>query len=131
MKKTVSLLLAALLVCGLLFGTMGAYAAESVSDRVLPLEGYDMVEVPTDVISYDSEVVMNYIQEFANFTQVPRQSGDTDKMTEYLTVWADARGIEYDVEEIGNVIMYLPASEGYEDAPVVAFQGHRYGPCGG
>lgn len=68
MKKTVSLLLAALLVCGLLFGTMGAYAAESVSDRVLPLEGYDMVEVPTDVISYDSEVVMNYIQEFANFT---------------------------------------------------------------
>ena len=124
MKKTVSLLLAALLVCGLLFGAIGAYAAESVSDRVLPLEGYDMVEVPTDVISYDSEVVMNYIQEFANFTQVPRQSGDTDKMTEYLTVWADARGIEYDVEEIGNVIMYLPASEGYEDAPVVAFQGH-------
>ena len=62
--------------------------AESVSPRVLPLEGYDMVEVPTDVISYDSELVMTYIQEFANFTQVPRPSYNTIQMAEYLQVWA-------------------------------------------
>lgn len=43
-----------------------------------------MVEVPTDVISYDSELVMTYIQEFANFTQVPRPSYNTIQMAEYL-----------------------------------------------
>ena len=92
--------------------------------RVLELEGYDMVNVPTDIISYDNDAVMNYIQEFANFTQVPRPSYDTDKMTEYLKVWAAARGIDCVADEAGNVIMNLPATEGYEDAPVVIFQGH-------
>ena len=50
MKK----LLALLFVFLLAFGAIGA-SAEGVSDRVLPLEGYEMVEVPTDIISYDNE----------------------------------------------------------------------------
>ena len=79
---------------------------------------------PTDIISYDNDAVMNYIQEFANFTQVPRTSYDTDKMTEYLKVWAAARGIDCVADEVGNVVMNLPATEGCEDAPVVIFQGH-------
>ena len=119
MKK----LLALLFVFLLAFGAIGA-SAEGVSDRVLPLEGYEMVEVPTDIISYDNEMVMTYIQEFANFTQVPRPTHNTVKMTEYLVAWAAARGIECETEEIGNVIMTIPATEGYEDAPMVAFQGH-------
>ena len=127
MKKLTALLFVFLLV----FGAIGA-AAEGASDRVLPLDGYAMVEVPTDVISYDDEVVMTYIQEFANFTQVPRPSHETGKMTEYLVAWAAARGIACETEEIGNVIMDLPATEGYEDAPMIAFQGqHRHGSRGG
>ena len=92
--------------------------------RVLELPGYEMVPIPTDIISYDSDAVMNYIQEFANFTQVPRPSYNTAKMTTYLQVWAQARGIECVADENGNVVMTLPATEGYEDAPTVIFQGH-------
>ncbi|MCC8357260.1 MAG: M20/M25/M40 family metallo-hydrolase [Oscillospiraceae bacterium] len=119
-KRLLSLVCAAILLLGC---SIPAMAAESRSDRVLELDGYDMIEVP-DIVSYDSEIVMTYIQEFANFTQVPRPSHYTTKMTEYLTVWAEARGIEYETEEIGNVIMYIPATEGLEDAPTVIFQGH-------
>ncbi len=122
MKKFASLFMAAAMT--LQFGVGTAFAAESVSDRVLPLDGYEVVEVPTDIISYDDPEVMTYIQEFANFTQVPRPSYNTVKMTEYLRVWAEARDIAYQADEAGNVIMDLPATAGYEDAPLVAFQCH-------
>lgn len=92
--------------------------------RAKQIPGYTMVDIPEDVISYDSDVVMNYIQEFANLTQVPHSSYNTAKITKYLQDWAAANGIQCETEEIGNVIMYLPATEGYEDAPTVIFGGH-------
>ncbi len=116
MKHCVSMLL----VLALLFSCATAFAKANV----LELADYKMVEVPEDVIHYDSDVVMTYIQEFANFTQIPRPTHYTDKMTAYLVAWAEARGIECFTEEIGNVIMYLPATEGCEEAPTVIFQGH-------
>lgn len=118
MKKFVALMLALVMLLSI------TACAESVSPRVLPLEGYDMVEVPTDVISYDSELVMTYIQEFANFTQVPRPSYNTIQMAEYLQVWAAAHGLESEMDQVNNVVIFVPATEGYEDAPVVAVQGH-------
>lgn len=92
--------------------------------RAKEVPGYTYVEVPTNVISYESDVVMNYIQEFANITQVPHSSYNTTKITKYLQDWAKTNGVECEAEEIGNVIMYLPATPGYEDAPTVIFQGH-------
>ena len=121
MKKLLSTALAALLA----MAALSVSAEPLVAPNVMELEGYEMVSVPTDIISYDNEVVMNYIQEFANLTQVPHPSYHTEKMAEYLTVYAAAHGLEVDVQEgIGNVVMWLPATEGYEDAPVVAVQGH-------
>lgn len=99
-------------------------AFADTGDVVRKLDGYEMVAVPTDVISYDNEMVMTYIQEFANFTQVPRPSYNTVKMAEYLEAWAAARGIQAETDSYGNVIMNIPATKGYEDAPLVAFQGH-------
>ena len=92
--------------------------------RAKQTPGYEVVNVPTDVISNDSDVVMNYIQEFANVTQVPHSSFNTEKITAYLKAWAENNGVTCETEEIGNVIMFLPATAGYEDAPTVVFQGH-------
>lgn len=100
MKKFVALMLALVMLLSI------TACAESVSPRVLPLEGYDMVEVPTDVISYDSELVMTYIQEFANFTQVPRPSYNTIQMAEYLQVWAAAHGLESEMDQVNNVVIF-------------------------
>lgn len=106
-------------ICTAFAGTGGG-----ASNVVYKLDGYEMVEVPTDVISYDDDVVMTYIQEFANFTQVPRPSYNTVKMAKYLEVWAKARGIQAETDSYGNVVMNVPATKGYEKAPLVAFQGH-------
>lgn len=124
MKKVVSMAMAGAMVmqCGIC--TAFAGTGGGASNVVYKLDGYEMVEVPTDVISYDDDVVMTYIQEFANFTQVPRPSYNTVKMAKYLEVWAKARGIQVETDSYGNVVMNVPATKGYEKAPLVAFQGH-------
>lgn len=124
MKKFVSMAVAGTMVmqCGIC--TAFAGSGGGVAEGVQKLNGYKMVEVPTNIISYESDVVMTYIQEFANFTQVPRPSYNTTKMAEYLEVWAEARGIQAETDTYGNVVMNVPATKGYEKAPLVAFQGH-------
>lgn len=91
--------------------------------RASQTPGYSVVPVP-DKVKYDNAVVMNYIQEFANITQVPHSSFNTEKITAYLKAWAEAKGVKVETEEIGNVIMFLPATKGYENAPTMIFQGH-------
>lgn len=121
MKKLISLVLVALMVLAVASASADAY----VAPKVLDLEGYINVEVPTDIINYDDEIVMNYIQEFANVTQVPHPSYNTGKLATYLTVYADAHGLQSEIEEgTGNVVIWLPATEGYESAPMTAVQGH-------
>ena len=75
-------------------GTTGSGAATAIRAisgiRAKQVPGYDMVEVPTNVISYDSSVVMNYIQEFANITQVPHSSYKTSKITAYISIKASS-----------------------------------------
>lgn len=120
MKKFLALILVAMMMVSAV-----ACADTLVAPRVLPLEGYANEPVPTDIIFYDNEIVMNYIQEFANITQIPHPSYHTEKLAEYLTVYAAAHNLKCEVQEgIGNVVIWLPATEGYEEAPVVAVQGH-------
>jgi len=119
MKKFLALVLVALMA----FGTTAAFAEDAASPVLVP-EGYQMIEVPTDIISYDDEFVMTYIQEFANITQIPRPSYTTIKMTEYTLAWAAAHGFEAFSDDAGNVVIDVPATAGYENAPVVAVQGH-------
>lgn len=124
MKKLVSMAVVSAMVmqCGIC--TAFAGSGGGTAGGVQKLNGYKMVEVPTNVISYDNDMVMTYIQEFANFTQVPRPSYNTVKMAEYLEVWAKARGIQAETDTYGNVVMNVPATKGYEKSPLVAFQGH-------
>ena len=124
MKKFVSMAVAGAMVmqCGIC--TAFAGTGGGVASGVQKLNGYKMVEVPTNIISYESDMVMTYIQEFANFTQVPRPSYHTEKMADYLQVWAKARGIQCERDDYGNVVMNVPATKGYEKSPLVAFQGH-------
>ena len=124
MKKFVSMAVAGAMVmqCGIC--TAFAGPGGGVAGGVQKLNGYKMVEVPTNIISYDNDMVMTYIQEFANFTQVPRPSYHTEKMAKYLEVWAKARGIQCEKDDYGNVVMNVPATKGYEKSPLVAFQGH-------
>lgn len=64
------------------------------------------------------------IAEFEKMTQIPRPSGYTDGISEYLAAWASERGFTVVRDETNNVIFDVPATTGMEDKPVVGLQVH-------
>lgn len=62
---------------------------------------------------------------FDEITKVPRPTHHLDKMKEFLVGWAQRHGLKYATDEVGNVVMYCPATPGHENAPTVVLQGHQ------
>lgn len=63
-------------------------------------------------------------QYFEELEQIPRGSGNTAAVADYLVNFAKERDYDYHRDDYGNVVIYGPASEGYEDAEPVILQGH-------
>ncbi len=61
---------------------------------------------------------------FEEFSQIPRGSGNTRAIADYLVRFANDRGLEVIRDESDNVIIRKPATAGYEDHPGVILQGH-------
>lgn len=73
----------------------------------------------------------NYPQEpshlwnrFYELTRVPRPSKKESKIRGYLVQTAKDNNLEFKVDQIGNVVIYLPATEGYESHEPVIIQNH-------
>ncbi|MCE5273091.1 aminoacyl-histidine dipeptidase [bacterium] len=64
------------------------------------------------------------IEIFGQIDAVPRCSKHEEKISRWLCDWAAARGLEHRADSLGNVVMVLPAGEGFESAPTVVIQGH-------
>ena len=64
-------------------------------------------------------------QAFDEITKVPRPTHHLDKMKAFLLDWAKRHGIEAEADEVGNVVMRVPATPGHENAPTVVLQGHQ------
>ncbi len=62
---------------------------------------------------------------FDEITKVPRPTHHLDKMKDFLVGWAQRHGLKYATDEVGNVVMYCPATPGHENAPTVVLQGHQ------
>ena len=62
---------------------------------------------------------------FDEITKVPRPTFHLEKMKEFLTGWADRHNIECHTDEVGNVMMRIPATPGHENAPRIILQGHQ------
>ena len=61
---------------------------------------------------------------FHLLTQQPRPSKHEEKVRAFLLQWASEHDVEAFTDETGNVIMRIPASEGYENRKGVILQGH-------
>lgn len=61
---------------------------------------------------------------FAELASVPRPSKHETAIQAFVKQWAEARGLTVKHEPVGNVIVHVPATPGYERAPTVAIQGH-------
>ena len=61
---------------------------------------------------------------FEEFSKIPRGSGNTKAIADYLVDFAKARGLECFRDESDNVIIRKTATSGYEGKPGIILQGH-------
>lgn len=61
---------------------------------------------------------------FEEISQIPRGSGNTKKVSDYLVKFAQDRGLECYQDRLNNVIIIKEASAGYEEAEPIILQGH-------
>ena len=64
------------------------------------------------------------IEIFKAIAQVPRQSKHEAKISAWLADRAKSSGFEVERDDANNVIIRVPATKGYENAPIIALQGH-------
>jgi len=61
---------------------------------------------------------------FEDITRIPRESGHEELIVAYLQNFAVANSLECKTDEVGNVLIVKPASEGKEDVPAIVLQSH-------
>ncbi len=61
---------------------------------------------------------------FEKICSIPHGSGNTKPISDYLVSFARERGLRYIQDALNNVIIFAPATAGYEDKPAVILQGH-------
>ncbi len=61
---------------------------------------------------------------FEDLTQIPRSSRDTKAVSDFCVRFARQRGLRCHQDGLNNVVIYAPATPGYEAAPTVILQGH-------
>lgn len=61
---------------------------------------------------------------FDALTQIPRPSGHTEKVAQFLVDFAQKNGAEAFIDGAGNVVMRVAATPGYEDRETAILQAH-------
>lgn len=61
---------------------------------------------------------------FEALCSIPHGSGNTKGVSDYCAAFAVSHGLRYKQDALNNIIIYKPASAGYEQAPTVILQGH-------
>ncbi|MHB8581265.1 MAG: aminoacyl-histidine dipeptidase [Ignavibacteriaceae bacterium] len=67
------------------------------------------------------ELVWKY---FYEISQVPRPSKKEGKIIEYIKNFATKNNFQYKVDKVGNIVISIPPTKGFEKSPVVVLQGH-------
>lgn len=73
------------------------------------------------VLDFEPREVFGFFEEICS---IPHGSGNTRQISDYLVEFARKYSLEYIQEPCGNVIIFKPASKGYEAAETVILQGH-------
>lgn len=75
----------------------------------------------TVLSSYEPKKVLHYFEEL---TKIPRGSGNEKQVSDYLKKFAEDRNLEVIQDDVMNIIIKKPGSEGSEHKDAVIIQGH-------
>jgi dipeptidase D len=64
------------------------------------------------------------ISYFEQINQIPRCSMHEGRISQWLHDWAADRSLPSHFDDAGNLVIQVPASAGYERAPILVLQGH-------
>ena len=64
------------------------------------------------------------LERFEQISAVPRGTKHEAGIRAWLADWAEAHGFASKVDDVGNIVIQVPASAGYEGEPPVVLQGH-------
>ena len=67
---------------------------------------------------------MNFFDYFYEISAISRPSGDCKAIADYLCAFAEKHSLKYQRDNMDSVIIFKPATEGYEDKPAFMLQGH-------
>ena len=61
---------------------------------------------------------------FEDICQVPRPSKKEEKIRAHVREFANKNNFDFVEDEVGNIVIKIPATLGHENAPTVVIQGH-------
>lgn len=61
---------------------------------------------------------------FRQISAIPRCSKKEEKICSWIIQWANEKGFDFKKDAAGNLLISIPASTGYENAPGIVIQGH-------
>ncbi len=64
------------------------------------------------------------LQWFERISQIPRNSRDEEAIAAALVAWSGEYGFATRQDEVGNLVIEVPGTKGYESSPTVVIQGH-------
>jgi len=68
--------------------------------------------------------VQHVLDIFEQISAIPRASGHEAQLAKWLQGLASERGYSSSIDEVGNLVICIPASVGRESAPTIVLQGH-------
>ncbi len=61
---------------------------------------------------------------FEQITKIPRPSSHEEKIRDWLIHWSKDHNFDYKIDDYGNLVIYAPATPGFENIEPVVLQGH-------
>lgn len=121
MKKRLSIMLAMILALCLGMTAVHAEPAETVADDIKNRK----------LTEEELAVATHVIKNFVALSQAPRPSHHEEKISAFFMEWAKEQGLNPVQDDVLNVVFDVPATEGYEDYPMVGLQAHMDMVCVG
>lgn len=72
----------------------------------------------------DNEILESVLAEFKEIAKIPRPSLHEKQISDYLKDYFNKLGFETIQDEVNNIIVNIPASKGFENAPLTILQAH-------
>jgi dipeptidase D len=70
------------------------------------------------------ETTRKILDIFEEVSKIPRCSKNEEAIANWLKNWAKEHNFSVKSDDVDNILITIPATEGYEDSPILVLQGH-------